>query len=162
MIGICKRCKRECRYLDVKHKLCSSCYAYLREKKTGYRQRPEVKKRINESSRKWKKNNPEKVRKYAREFAKRPHIRKKRKEYDNKPEVKKKKKEYDQKYHQRPEIIKREKKYRKEHYNKPEIKKQRNEYRKKWYGKKGKKYMREYMRKRNKTKSENYKIKDEN
>jgi hypothetical protein len=137
-----------------------SCYQQLREEKTGYHKRPEVRKIMNKSSRKWKDNNPEKVRKWAKEY----YIK-------NKDKIKQRIKKYSKEYSQRPEVIKRKKELRHKRHikNKDKENKQSRKWQrenkgkckksfKKWYDKNGKKYWREYQRKKLNIKPENYRM----
>lgn len=110
-----------------------------KEKLKEYLQRPDVIARRRERSRE-RYHDPavkEQVKKYHKEYYKRPEVKEKIKEYRNKPEVISKKRESDKKYSHKPEIklkkIIYDKEYynnnkdiiakkTKEHYEKPEIK----------------------------------------
>ena len=70
VIGICFRCKRDCRFDDVKNKLCRSCYVSIRDHKKRLDGTISEKYREiqNKNSREYYKKNKEYFKEYSKNY----------------------------------------------------------------------------------------------
>lgn len=132
----CNNCKETKTYYAKG--LCKICY---KKQWTGeYKQRPEVKERVNANMRRYR-TDP-KFKQREKEYRQQPEVKQRRREYEQQPEVKEKIKEYYKEYYKRLGVKERidankkryrtdpkfkhqqehEKRYRKEYHQRPEVK----------------------------------------